>query len=247
MGQKIKSTSEKGQEYHQYSVFIKGETVDLCTPSKSAIINDGWAEWFNDDETTKYLDQGIFPNTIEDQLEFYEGLKEKTRFLLLIKAKRKRRVVGVISLSNINMFKRMAQISMVLGVREKNKTFYALESMARVGEHGFEKIGLERIYAGQAFPALKKWNQRLELLGYRSEGIGRRAFIKGRWISDTVSLACIYEDYLRLKELRKGKYWPGEKKMEELIKALPEQGFAEIVNSLISEASEKYFNSLKYI
>jgi hypothetical protein len=118
--------------------------------------------------------------------------------------------------------------------------------MAIMTEHGFEKIGLERIYAGQAFPSLKNWNKRLELLGYRSEGIMRKAFIKGHWVSDTVSLSVIFQDYIKIKELRNGQYWLGEKRMNELIDALPTEGFAEILNSLIEKAQDEYFSKLKY-
>ncbi len=243
----MSSASTEGHEARQYSVFISGETVDLCAPSKKAVFEEGWADWFNDEETTRYLDQGIFPNTIEDQLDFYESLKEKRRFLLLIKAKSRNLIVGVISLSSINMFKRNAQIAMVFGMKETGHTYYALESMARVTEHGFEKMGLDRIYAGQAFPALKNWNQRLELLGYRSEGIGRRAFIKGHWVSDTVHLAVLYDDYLQLKKMRDGSYWPGSKKTAELVRSLPKKGFAEILDETIKNESEKYFNSIQFV
>ncbi|MBW8725914.1 MAG: hypothetical protein JF625_12270, partial [Inquilinus limosus] len=41
-------------ETPRYSVFIEGETLDLCVPSEQAI-TDGWADWFNDAKTTRWL------------------------------------------------------------------------------------------------------------------------------------------------------------------------------------------------
>lgn len=242
-----KSNDEMLIKKNAYTIFIKGETIDLCVPSKLAIFRDGWADWFNDRNVTKYLDQGIFPNTVEDQLEFYESLKNKTRLLLLIKPKRRKNVIGVISLSNINFYKKDAQISIVLGIPRKRKNLYALESMARLTEHGFELLGLQRIYAGQVYPGLKGWNKRLELLGYKSEGINRKAFVKGNNVYDTVTIACLREDYLNIKKLRKGKYWLGKQKMQKLIDALPKKGFAEILDNLILDATDKYFSKLKYV
>ena len=62
-----------------YSVFIEGETIDLCVPSKLAIERDGWADWFNDLETTRFLGQGVYPNFKEDQYDFYESLRRRER------------------------------------------------------------------------------------------------------------------------------------------------------------------------
>ena len=51
----------------KYEIFIQGETMDLCVPNEKAVLEDGWGSWFNDPKTTRYIDQGIFPNTTEDQ------------------------------------------------------------------------------------------------------------------------------------------------------------------------------------
>ena len=61
------------------------------------------------------------------------------------------------------------------------------------------------------------------LLGYQIEGIRRNIVSKGRYVSDSYITSCLYEDYLRLKELRGGRLWPGRKKMLELIRHLPKQ------------------------
>lgn len=237
---------KEGAEDGSYTVFIEGDLIDLCVPSKVAIFRDGWADWFNDSSTTKYLDQGVFPNTLEDQLAFYDSLKERARLLLMIKPKALEKVIGVISLSNINFFKRDAQVSIVIGVRRKKQRLYALESMARITQHGFEILGLKRIYAGQAYPGLKGWNKRMELLGYKAEGINRKAFVKGEKVYDTISLACHREDYYKIKDIRNGQYWPGHEKMQELVDSLPEKGFAEIIDHLIFDAGNEYFSRLKY-
>lgn len=231
--------------HEEYSVFISGETIDLCVPSRLAIERDEWADWFNNEKTTRFLLQGVYPNRIEDQLEFYDTLKEGRRFAVMIRPKGSSSVTGIISLSSINHIARSAQISLVINETYIGKLI-ALEAMARVTEHGFERMGLERIWAGQAFPGLATWNRMLELLGYRTEGVLRKGFIKGRNVSDSVLISCLFEDYVQIKELRDGHYWLGNAIMYRLVKALPKEGFADILSRLIEDAGKEYYAKLRY-
>jgi len=230
-----------------YQVFISGEAIDLCVPAIKAL-SDGWADWFNDPETTRFLEQGRFPNLAENQKDFYDSIINKDRFVLMIKPKHGDAVVGTISLSNVDFEKRSCQISMLIGApsdRSKNE-FYALESMARVIEHAFLQLGMDRVWAGQSYPSLAKWNKHLELIGFRSEGILEDAFVKGRLITDTVNISCLYKNYHQIKNVRDGNFWPGTAKIRELIKQMPETGFADILNREIKELQKNYFNNIKY-
>ena len=56
---------EKATE--SYEIFIPGETIDLVIPSLRAISHDNWHSWFNDPETTRYSNYGLFPNTPKKQ------------------------------------------------------------------------------------------------------------------------------------------------------------------------------------
>jgi RimJ/RimL family protein N-acetyltransferase len=231
----------------EYQVFIPGETVDLCVPSRLAIERDGWADWFNDEKVVRYLDHGVYPNRVEDQDAFYASLQTSNRFAVLMRPKDSSRAIGIISLSNINLVRRAAQISLVVGHQPAPARLVALESMARVTEHGFEKLGLERIWAGQAFPGLARWNKMLELLGYRSEGIQRRGFNKGREAMDSAIISCLYETYAQIKKLRDGAFWHGNSAMFELIKHLPKEGFAEQLDRFLASEGEQYYKSLKLV
>ena len=51
--------------------FLKGSIIGLRAPDlKKDIDNGDWHEWFNSLSTTKYLEHGIYPNTLEAQREF---------------------------------------------------------------------------------------------------------------------------------------------------------------------------------
>lgn len=231
-----------------YSVFIAGDTIDLCPPMRDDIVQSGWFDWFNDLETTKYLDQGIYPNTPENQLKYLESvLEDPSRIVLLIRPKGSPQAIGVVSLSNINHRIRKGEIALVKGVSTEKHTLYALEAMARMTEHGFERVGLRCILGGQAWPHLKRWQQRLELLGYRCDGILRKSWAKGYHEYDVAFITCLLEDYIEIKRIRNGQFWPGEAKMRELLAALPETGYGTILESLIRKSQEEYFGRLKMI
>ena len=231
----------------KYSVFIKGEAIDLCVPSRLAIEKDGWADWFNNLENTRFLDQGVFPNFIEDQYEFLNSLRDHSRLALPIKPKGIENVIGTVSLSTIKWVSRSAQIAIVIGRRDESTRgkLYALEAMSLMTVHGFETMGLDRIWAGQAYPGLNKWTKHLELLGYRTEAIMRKASVKGRMISDSVIISCLFENYKTIKKLRCNHFWLGAKQMKMLLDNMPDVGLAERLDSLMHEETKKYFEELK--
>ena len=60
-----------------YEIFIPGETIDLVIPSLRAISHDKWHSWFNDPETTRYSNYGLFPNTPINKLIFCQVCKSR--------------------------------------------------------------------------------------------------------------------------------------------------------------------------
>lgn len=220
-----------------HAIFIAGETTDLCAPDEDAV-REGWARWFNDPAITQWLDHGIFPNTEDDQLRFLESIRRKDRFVLLVRDKAGQ-LCGVISLSSIKLHS--AQISLVVPV--KAMRHMALEAMALVTEHAFDKLGVDRVWAGQAYPGLAKWNARLELIGFRTEGVQRKAFAKGKRLSDVTPISCIRADYDKLIELR-GHLWPGCGIIDKLIEAQPKRAFAARLADFLSYEQEVYFARL---
>ena len=227
----------------RHRIFLRGENVDLCVPSEQAI-EDGWADWFNDAESTTWLQHGVFPNHLSDQQAFLEQIRARQRFAVMICDKGGSRLYGVISLLGIDWLSRSAQIALVVGNKPPARKLVALEAMALVTEHAFLRMGLDRVWAGQAFPGLKGWNERLEWLGYRTEGVLRHGFAKGRHVTSSVMISCLYDDYARLVALRDGKYWPGCESMLALIRSRPETGLASRLAKAIEAEHETYLDEL---
>jgi len=229
------------------SIFLEGELIDLCAPDSNPETIDNWFRWFNTKDTTTYLYQGIYPNTFENQQKFLEeAISMKDRIITLILPKNKKDYVGVASLSNINFVRGECHFALVIG-DSKNMPFLAgMEAKSLLTEHAFEVMGMNRISSGQACE-LKKWQRMQILLGYQIEGIARQAFRKGMHVCDAYISSCLREDYIRLKEIRGGKLWPGREKMLKLIRTLPKDILLERTEIFLNEGWDKIWDEVTLI
>ena len=222
-------------------VFIEGELIDLCVPTKEFAEKSDWYSWLNDPTTTRYLDHGLFPNNPTRQVDFYETNKN-SRLILIISDKQN--YVGAVNLSSIDLTSKQAVLGMVLSRKKNFKMlpFLGLEAIARITEHAFKVMGLNRLNSGQHVD-LDGWQQRKEILGYRIEGIKRKAFVKGREVADIMISSLIYDDYLRIVKTR-GKYWDSFEQMKQRIEKLPKDKFVNRLKNLLSEESEQYYDQV---
>jgi len=184
---------------NKFDVFIKGRFIYLRKPDIQADVYDGeWHSWFNDMKITKYLVHGIFPVSREEEAKIVqEEIDNPSTLLLSIGDVKSDRHIGIISLKAIDLLNRTAEIAIVMGVE---KFGAALEAMALLTEHAFERLNLNRLYAGQ-HEDLWKWVNSLALIGYKIEGYRRHGGIRGR-AYDTVLTGITAEDYFRLKKER---------------------------------------------
>lgn len=228
-----------------FDIFIEGEVVDLCVPNDELWVMEQWYRWFNNQETTKYLEHGVFPNTLENQRKYYESIvKNRDRITLLIKPKKKEYFIGVATLSSINLFQRQCDFSMVIGRQDDipDSMFYAMEAKSRMTEHAFESLGVERINSGQVIDLIK-WQRWQVLFGYQIEGILRKKFRKGYKLYDVMMSSCLIEDYMKIKEMRNNSLWPGKTKLFELLKMFPEESMIDKMQRWLCREKEEIWKS----
>lgn len=231
---------------NKYSIFIQGNSVDLCVPNLRAIEDDGWADWLNNIVELQATHHGLFPNHRSAQEDFLRSLaNDRSKIVLLICEKKSNIAIGVISLQNISFQSKSAEIALSSSKSNSKykNPFSALEAMALITQHGFDELGLNRIYAGQAYPTLSSWNKLLELIGFRSEGILRDGFVRGHKVEDIVSISCLYKNFLALKKIR-GSLWGSSKIIRDALKNQPKKAFAEIIDGTISEMEREYYSFL---
>ena len=234
-------------EKPNYDVFIAGELVDLVVPNERAIHVDRWYSWFNDQELTRNMEQGMYPKSAESQEACLTELRgSQSRLALMIKPKEEDAVVGICSLSKLSHLTRQADFAMVIARRTASfkSSFFGMEAKCLMTEHAFETLGLERINSYQS-SALKDWQRWQILFGYKMEGIMRKAFRKGYKTYDVMVSGCLLEDYLELKKLREGKLWPGHDRMLALIRDLPKESLEEKLQKALGTTIEQHYAKLR--
>ena len=217
-------------------VYIHGETINLCVPTIQYASDSTWYSWLNDLYVTRFLEQGLEVNTPEKQVEFYKSLASSNRLSLIINDKEN--YIGTISLSGINLVKKTCEIALLFGEKshQPNSEMMALEAMARLTTFAFDQMGIERISAGQHHKLLK-WQQKLELIGYKIEGIKKTGFRKGREVADGVSIAITSEEYNSITSKRKA-LWDDVDSMRTRVSKLP-------ANPIVNKLREFYDTEIK--
>jgi RimJ/RimL family protein N-acetyltransferase len=218
--------------------FIEGEGIDLHAFTEEDI--PSWASWFNDPTTTRFLPQGLYPNTTADQRRFIDEASGSGRFLALVKSK-VGKLLGVISLSDIDHRKRSAQIAYVIPVKDATAPFAALEAKCLVTQHAFEQFDLDRVWGGQIYPGLVRWSQAIELIGFTTEGIHRSVGRAQRDSYDSLTFALTYGDFVRIAARRAGRLWPGEEVMSAMMESLTDrEPYATSLDAVLTEMRHQH-------
>lgn len=205
---KMKMKKRESDRPKDKSAFLIGRTVYLRPPNiEKDVLYGDWFTWFNDKDTTRFLGQGIWPNTIEKQLAYVESLRnDPTKVLLCIIDRETDKHIGVVSFSDIDLFNRKANISIVLGEKDRPNEA-SIEAMALMTEYGFDRSNLLKINAGQS-EGLWKWVNVLELLGYRIEGYIESFMVRDGVVQNGVHTGITAERFYGLRRERGGSIMP---------------------------------------
>lgn len=230
-----------------YEVFIEGENITLCIPNDYAINNDGWAQWFNDIQSMQATEHAVFPNYVLSQRERLNNLAaDSSKIVLLICDQQAEHAYGVLSLQNIDMRSRIAEVAITMSKKARTELnrFASLEAMGRISQHGIDELGLRKVIAGQAAHLLVKWNKYMELIGFETEGVLRASFVRGHTIADSFSIALHREKLETLQAKRSGSIWPGNEEISRLLKIQPALSHAEKVSQTLQELASQHFSYL---
>lgn len=194
----------KDQKERPDNAFLIGENIYLRGHEKSDL-ESNWFKWFNDQSVTKFMRKGVFPNTYENQVSFFEHLQnDEHKIQLAIIHKSTNKFIGVVSISDIDWVSSFGEIAIVIGEEEYRGRRNGLEAMALMMYHGFTKMNLNRIWAGQHI-GLKSWKEALEkYLCFKQEATLRQAIFSHGKYHDVVIIGALAEDFLQRLEGKNG-------------------------------------------
>ena len=160
------------KKYEKLKIIIKGETINLCKPTVNFARGDIWYKWLNNPLITRNLssDYKKLNNTPHKQLKYF--LKEKNKRIILIISTKNNIYKGVVSLSKFKKIHGSCEIALITdpNIEPQLAPFAGLEAIALMTQFAFEKIKIKQIN-GAGNINLKNWQQRMELFGYKFEGL----------------------------------------------------------------------------
>ena len=167
-----------GNDIDPRDVFLKGKITLLKVLTKKDVLDSNWYGWFNDEELCKTLQKHYYPNSVELQLEFWEKniYNSDTKIQLGICKIDDPKILGIISLNNIDMINRKAEMSVVIAEPEGRGISVFIEACKLLFNHAFSALNLNRIYGGSISKELVSLMCRT--LGCQEEGILRQDIYK---------------------------------------------------------------------
>ena len=226
------------KKYEKLKIIIKGETINLCKPTVNFARGDIWYKWLNNPLITRNLssDYKKLNNTPHKQLKYF--LKEKNKRIILIISTKNNIYKGVVSLSKFKKIHGSCEIALITdpNIEPQLAPFAGLEAIALMTQFAFEKIKIKQIN-GAGNINLKNWQQRMELFGYKFEGLIK---LKNNF---DYTVKCKYQDYKIIKKNR-GKYWDNLKMIKKRIRKLPKNSFQKKYIKLNLDEKEKYYSDI---
>lgn len=176
-------------------VFIKGKLVLLKALSEKDVMESDWYGWFNDEDTTYFLQKHYLPNTREAQLEFFrkEIANNERKLQLGICDVNGGAIVGVVSINNIDHMNQKGEFSILIGEAAYRKPQYVIEVVNVIFRHAFHSLNLHRIYGGSIHDELVEFLCRM--IGCRREGVLRKDVFKHGRFWDVHLYGILREEY----------------------------------------------------
>lgn len=159
-----------------------GTTIYLRAPRREDI-DGNWYQWFSDPDVTQYLADRWWPNSVDDQVRFFETLStSKDRLVLSICLVETDQHIGVCNLSSISWVHRNADIALVIGEKPFRNGVIAVEAYGLVLDVAFNRLNLLNIRS--SYISANPYTPLLErLFGFREAGRFKQyAFFRGAYV-----------------------------------------------------------------
>lgn len=164
-----------------------------------ADLEGNYFQWLNDQDVTRWMQNGIFPNSAESMLDYYQHIAtSRTEMILAIVLKHDDQHIGNIGLHNIHPIFRSVEIGILIGERDTWGNGYGTEAIGLLAEHAFRRLNLNRLSAGAVAQNIGSIRA-FEKAGFKREGISRQAYYcEGQYVD------CVHLGLLRTE-------WAGSK------------------------------------
>lgn len=179
-----------------YNPYMVGRKVYLRYPMEKDV-EGRWPEWFSDENTTKYLIDRYWPNSKEEQYNFFKSIQNNhNRMVLSIIDKESDDHIGVASLGAINWVHRYCDFAIVIGEEKYRKGVYAIDCMALLLRIAFKRLNLRNV-KGAYVRSNDLTKGMVKLFHFKEIGVYEKLYwISGGW-EDSVVVILNREDWMK--------------------------------------------------
>ena len=181
------------------SFLINGNIVKLRSPNKSDA-KGSWSNWLNNLENLVMLGRLPLPNTPEQQIAYMLKNEDNvSRIIFMVCLKRNNKIIGVVSLSDINRYHQSAQTGLLIGEKKYRSMKVAVETMSLLTEYALVHMNLNRLDASALInnPQSYLLNQ---FLGWRKIGIKKNSHFHKGFFVDTILYEILKSNWLKSKK-----------------------------------------------
>ncbi len=177
-------------------VFYEGKYVYLKVLTVEDIVESDWVGWFNDESMSHSNQHHYYPNTFEDQHKFLASCISSSKIQLgIVDRSNEEKICGVVSLDHIDLIHRHAEIAGIQATKvTKSKPELFIESWSLMLRHGFEQLGLQKIYGGTFHPQVAGALTRV--FNFEIEGVRKRQVFKNNAYQD-ITLVAVFADTIQ--------------------------------------------------
>ncbi len=187
--------SSKKQRIKPEPTFLAGKRI-ILRPLGLADATDDYLSWLNDPAVLRYRAPKAYPTTRAQLKAWIESLPSRGDVVLAIRMKDGDRHIGNISLNTIQWVHRSAELSIMIGAKDVWGKGIGTEAIGLLTEHGFNSMGMNRLWAESPNPG---FNKAMKKLGWVREGVKRQAFLLDGGYTDFVCWSLLAGEYRKRK------------------------------------------------
>lgn len=155
-----------------------------------------WTSWFNDKDTTLYMNKRVFPNTIAQQEQHLKNSKidkNNLQFAIVLKDEEES-LIGSIGIHKIDWVHRTGDISILIGEKIGLGKGVGKEAIRILVNHAFLKMNLRKITAGM-------WSENIgskkafEANGFKLEGTRREQYEANNQLYNSFDYGLLRSDW----------------------------------------------------
>lgn len=177
-------------------VFYEGKYLYLKVLSADDVRDSDWIGWFNSEEMSLHNSHHYFPQTMEQQYQFLETCSQRDKLVLgIVDRSNTAQICGIVSLNQINFIHRHAEIAGIQDPKfSRDNPLLFAEAWSLMLRHGFEQLGLQKIYGGTFHPYVPSALTRL--FNFEIEGVRKKQMFKNNVYRD-VTLVAVFKDTIK--------------------------------------------------